>query len=217
MNLEKKLIVFINACVVLACVIVGVISYFIADAGFTKVLEFKADSDLKQIADAVDKEYPGAWVKKSDGLYKGNLKLTGNFDLVDHFGSLTGNAVTVLDGGTRVATTIKGSDGKRVVGSQADAHIQEAVLQRGEMYTGNVNVGGRDYMAVYKPLKDAGGSNIGMLYLGLPMEELTSLQSRFIYTMVGVVSVLVLIFAVLISVVAKKGVAPLKAVEKICR
>ena len=214
MGLEKKLIVFVNACMIVACVIVGAISYFIADAGFETALQSKADSDLKQMEDAIDRANPGAWVKKSDGLYKGKLKLTGNDELVDHFGQLTGNAVTVFDMGTRTATTAKDISGKRMVGTEADKGIQEAVLQRGELYTGMVVVGDSDYMAVYKPLTGEDGKIIGMLYMGLPAEELTSLQTKFIYTMVGVVLVMVVIFAVLISIAARKGVAPLKDVEK---
>lgn len=214
MGLEKKLIVFVNACMIVACVIVGAISYFIADTGFETALQSKADSDLKQMEDAIDRANPGAWVKKSDGLYKGELKLTGNDELVDHFGQLTGNAVTVFDMGTRTATTAKDISGKRMVGTEADKSIQEAVLQRGELYTGMVVVGDSDYMAVYKPLTGEGGKIIGMLYMGLPAEELTSLQTKFIYTMVGVVLVMVVIFAVLISFAARKGVAPLKEVEK---
>lgn len=214
MGLEKKLIVFVNACMIVACVIVGAISYFIADTGFETALQSKADSDLKQMEDAIDRENPGAWVKKSDGLYKGKMKLTGNDELVDHFGQLTGNAVTVFDMGTRTATTAKDISGKRMVGTEADKGIQEAVLQRGELYTGMVVVGDSDYMAVYKPLAGEDGKIIGMLYMGLPAEELTSLQTKFIYTMVGVVLVMVVIFAVLISFAARKGVAPLKEVEK---
>ena len=214
MGLEKKLIVFVNACMIVACVIVGAISYFIADTGFETALQSKADSDLKQMEDAIDRENPGAWVKKSDGLYKGKMKLTGNDELVDHFGQLTGNAVTVFDMGTRTATTAKDISGKRMVGTEADKGIQEAVLQRGELYTGMVVVGDSDYMAVYKPLTGEDGKIIGMLYMGLPAEELTSLQTKFIYTMVGVVLVMVVIFAVLISFAARKGVAPLKEVEK---
>ena len=214
MGLEKKLIVFVNACMIVACVIVGAISYFIADTGFETALQSKADSDLKQMEDAINRANPGAWVKKSDGLYKGELKLTGNDELVDHFGQLTGNAVTVFDMGTRTATTAKDISGKRMVGTEADKGIQEAVLQRGELYTGMVVVGDSDYMAVYKPLAGEDGKIIGMLYMGLPAEELTSLQTKFIYTMVGVVLVMVVIFAVLISFAARKGVAPLKEVEK---
>ena len=39
MGLEKKLIVFVNACMIVACVIVGAISYFIADTGFETALQ----------------------------------------------------------------------------------------------------------------------------------------------------------------------------------
>ena len=78
MNLQKKLIIFINGCIVAACLVLGIISYFIAGNGFEMALVQKADSDLRQMEEALDKEYPGDWLKKSDGLYKGTLRVNDN-------------------------------------------------------------------------------------------------------------------------------------------
>ena len=214
MNLQKKLIIFINGCIVAACLVLGIISYFIADNGFEMALVQKADSDLRQMEEALDKEYPGDWVKKSDGLYKGTLRVNDNDFQVDYYAKLTGNNVTFFDGATRVATSFKDNSGKRVTGTDASEAVQEAVLKKGETYTGMAEVDGKNYLAAYKPLKDANGEIVGMLYMGIPTASLAALQSRFVYTMVSAVAVMLLIFGVVISIVARKGVAPIRQVEE---
>lgn len=214
MNLQKKLIIFINGCIVAACLVLGIISYFIAGNGFEMALVQKADSDLRQMEEALDKEYPGDWLKKSDGLYKGTLRVNDNDFQVDYYAKLTGNNVTFFEGATRVATSFKDSNGNRMIGTEASEAVQEAVLNKGELYTGMAEVDGKNYLAAYKPLKDANGEIVGMLYMGIPTASLAALQSRFVYTMVGAVAVMLLIFGVVISMVARKGVAPIRQVEE---
>ena len=214
MNLQKKLIIFINGCIVAACLVLGIISYFIAGNGFEVALVQKADSDLRQMEEALDKEYPGDWLKKSDGLYKGTLRVNANEFQVDYYAKLTGNNVTFFEGATRVATSFKDSNGNRMIGTEASEAVQEAVLNKGELYTGMAEVDGKNYLAAYKPLKDANGEIVGMLYMGIPTASLAALQSRFVYTMVGAVAVMLLIFGVVISIAAKKGVAPIRKVEE---
>ena len=214
MNLQKKLIIFINGCIVAACLVLGIISYFIAGNGFEMALVQKADSDLRQMEEALDKEYPGDWLKKSDGLYKGTLRVNDNEFQVDYYAKLTGNNVTFFEGATRVATSFKDSNGNRMIGTEASEAVQEAVLNKGELYTGMAEVDGKNYLAAYKPLKDANVEIVGILYMGIPTESLEALQSQFVYTMVGVVVVMLLIFGVVISIAAKKGVAPIRKVEE---
>ena len=214
MNLQKKLIIFINGCIVAACLVLGIISYFIAGNGFEMALVQKADSDLRQMEEALNKEYPGDWLKKSDGLYKGTLRVNANEFQVDYYAKLTGNNVTFFEGATRVATSFKDSNGNRMIGTEASEAVQEAVLNKGELYTGMAEVDGKNYLAAYKPLKDANGEIVGMLYMGIPTASLAALQSRFVYTMVGAVAVMLLIFGVVISIAAKKGVAPIRKVEE---
>ena len=214
MNQQKKLIIFINVCIVAACLVLGIISYFIAGNGFEMALVQKADSDLRQMEEALDKEYPGDWLKKSDGLYKGTLRVNDNDFQVDYYAKLTGNNVTFFEGATRVATSFKASNGNRMIGTEASEAVQEAVLNKGELYTGMAEVDGKNYLAAYKQLKDANGEIVGMLYMGIPTASLAALQSRFVYTMVGAVAVMLLIFGVVISIVARKGVAPIRQVEE---
>lgn len=71
MGLMKKSILFINGCLLLACISIAVISYFSASAGFQVSLLNKADSDMKQAKELLDVKYPGAWRLEKGILYKG--------------------------------------------------------------------------------------------------------------------------------------------------
>ncbi|MBO5515034.1 MAG: hypothetical protein J5963_02920, partial [Schwartzia sp.] len=84
MKLKQKAMVGFNLFLVIACVLVGVVSYMNANEGFGVALEMKADGDLSQMEAIIDRAHPGPWAVKGDALYKGDAKIDGNFDLADH-------------------------------------------------------------------------------------------------------------------------------------
>ena len=211
MSLQKKLVILVNACVIIASLLLGVASFMVADHGFEVALIQKAESDVNQMRYAFNESHPGAWEKKADGLYKGNFKVNGDEVQVDHFAELSGNNVTFFEGATRVATSFKDASGKRIVGTSASEKVQEEVLKQGNTLTGMVAVEGKEYLAVYDPIKDANGQTIGMLYMGIPVETLDNLKTNFIYTMAGITVVMMIIFTLVSTFIAKKVVAPIVA------
>lgn len=75
----------------------------------------------------------------------------------------------------RVATSVRGADGKRAIGTFIPARQPDgtpnpvlATVLAGRRYTGRAYVVTGWYVAAYEPLKDAQGAVVGMLYLGLP-------------------------------------------------
>ena len=88
-------------------------------------------------------------------------------------------------------------------------------MKQGDFYTGMAEVAGKNYLAAYKPIKDANGNVVGMLYAGIPTEELDQLKSEFVYSLAGISIALLLVTGVLVALLAKRGVAPLKEVEKV--
>ena len=102
-----------------------------------------------------------------------------------------------------------------MVGTDASENVQEVVLKQGNLYTGMAEVAGKNYLAAYKPIKDANGNIVGMLYAGIPTEELDQLKSEFVYSLAGISIALLLVTGVLVALLANRGVAPLKEVEKV--
>ena len=97
---------------------------------------------------------------------------------LDWLKKLSGVNVTIFKGDTRVMTTIE-KDGKRAVGTKLQSpEILSAVLERGEIAFAHNNILGIDYNSAYWPVKDANGKNVGMWFVGMPMDELQKLEQQ---------------------------------------
>ncbi|MBG0565734.1 methyl-accepting chemotaxis protein [Actinoplanes sp. NEAU-A11] len=103
---------------------------------------------------------------------------------VDDAESLAGGAVTLFQRMNaagdllRVATTIRGKDGKRVIGTYIPATAADgkpnavaAAIKAGKTFRGVAQVVGTPYISIYDPIKDASGAVIGALYVGVPQSE----------------------------------------------
>ncbi|GAV24561.1 hypothetical protein ciss_04940 [Carboxydothermus islandicus] len=122
--------------------------------------------------------YPGAWQIKNGNLYKGNVQLNGNYEMVDYFSSLSGNTATIFQGDTRISTSVKNENGERAVGTKVDPKVAEAVLKQGRDYFGTADILGKKYVTAYRPIKDENGKIIGMIYTGIPLSSLDIIKKR---------------------------------------
>ncbi len=184
MKLQAKALLAFNLFLVIACVIIGVLGFFTADNGFGYALGTKASHDLQEIKALLDARYPGAWESKPDGLYKGSKRFNDDSALLDELGKLSGNNVTLFNKDTRIATTFVDSAGKRATGTKASEAIISTVLTQGNSFSGYAEVLGNRYLSAYEPLKNANGQVVGMLFMGIPTNNLDEIQSGFIRTIV---------------------------------
>ena len=182
MSLRTKTMIAFDALIVTVCVVMGVMNYLSAAAGFNMALQSKAASNVRAALELMDYQYPGDWEIKDGNLYKGEKQLDGADDVVDRLSSTTGGHVTIFKNDTRVATTVK-IDGQRSVGTKASDAIIEAVLNKGANYTGVANVVGEEYHSAYEPIKDRGGRVIGMVFVGLSVHELDGINHDFVLKM----------------------------------
>jgi two-component system NtrC family sensor kinase len=144
-------------------------------------------------------------------LYGGRL-LNFNHELVDHLHNLVFSeadfrgkprgTVTLFSRDVRVATNVQTSDGARAVGTRVSEVVRQAVLERGESYTGEALVVDAWYLSGYTPLRDLEGRTVGMVYVGLlraPYDEMrNSLLVRFLLpvALVGLLAVGAALFIV---------------------
>ncbi|MCX5647076.1 MAG: Cache 3/Cache 2 fusion domain-containing protein [Phycisphaerae bacterium] len=92
----------------------------------------------------------------------------------------------------RVCTNVQKKDGTRAIGTyiprtNADGTPNPviAAVLRGETYQGRASVVGRWYMAAYEPILDPSNKVVGMLYVGVPQESVTSLRAAIMAAKVG--------------------------------
>ena len=187
------------------CLVLTVLSYFSAVQGFSYALRMKAKSDAAQIAEILDKTYPGEWRLFNGNLYKGEKNLSLANDDMDFLGELSGNNITLFAMNRRIATTFFNDDCSRPIGTAASKEVTDMVLVRGKTYVGTADVLGHKYLCAYKPIKNAVGGVIGMLFVGIPNSTVNLIRISFIKNMVITIAVIAAICSVLISFVIVKA------------
>ncbi|WP_198780572.1 methyl-accepting chemotaxis protein [Shewanella putrefaciens] len=156
------------------------------------MLELQYDSLLqlaRRNADVFKEMYPGQFSKSDQSvsimgvnspiLMHEQENINASKSKVDRFANLTGGTATVFvrdgDDFMRVSTSLKKADGSRALGTYlGKTHPGYQILLGGNEYEGYAKLFGKDYMTVYRPVKDKQGQVIGILYIGF--EITNSLQ-----------------------------------------
>ncbi len=178
--------------------IAGVIMITQIQAGVESSAREKAQSDLSLSYSYIDAKYPGDWYIENGEMYKGTMKVTNNFDLVDEIGLLTNDTVTVYMGNTRTTTNIT-LDGERAIGTEASQAITDVVINGGGVYLGEAEVLGVTYQTAYRPIRNKYSEIIGMWYIGAPQDFIKStvtdaMKSLIIALLISLVIAVLVIF-----------------------
>ena len=127
-----------------------------------------------------DTAYEGDYHVESEGdvvcMMKGEHLLDGDFSIIDSIKAKTGVDITLFNQDTRVATTIRTSDGIRATGTKANDTVAEDVLKGGQPhFYSSTMVEGIRYFSYYEPIYASDGTCIGMIFLGKPSAEVERL------------------------------------------
>ena len=193
MGLKSKAIVAVNAIVIVACVLMGVIGYLRAEEGFARALQMKAAGDVQTLTEIVNNRYYGDWHLANGILFKGTQQIDGVNEIADFLSNICGGKVTIFNGDTRVATTVKYAAGNRQVGTKASEAVIDNVLTQGKFFVGKASVMGEDHYAAYQPLKDTSGKTIGMLFVGVSVHEMDDVIDNLILSIALAVVVIVIL------------------------
>ncbi|WP_206929118.1 methyl-accepting chemotaxis protein [Roseococcus thiosulfatophilus] len=109
----------------------------------------------------------GAWrLTEAGRLARGDVVLEGANDLVDMVRAATGARTAIFRGDEVVAGTGR-PDGSRLTGQRtATGPHRDTALGEGRVYRGPTRIEGAPHIAIYSPIRDAGGKVIGMLFVG---------------------------------------------------
>ncbi len=109
-----------------------------------------------------------------EGIYAmfiGDKKVNSDFSLVDKLHEMVGGTEGIFevvgDKMVMVSTTLKRADGTRDIGLSipSSSPIYQAIV-KGKSYQGKVNILGRGYLTLYRPLRDSSGNVVGAMYVG---------------------------------------------------
>ncbi len=136
-----------------------------------KLITSESNEELKNYssmgAQLVDTSYPGDWSLKDGKLYKGNMLLNENYDVIDQFTKNTEVLATLFVNDTRVSTNVVNEKGERQINTQASEQVIQTVLKEGKEYSGTAQILGKSAQTYYIPIKDVNGTVIGMWFVGI--------------------------------------------------
>ncbi|MGE7839237.1 methyl-accepting chemotaxis protein [Lysinibacillus sp. NPDC093712] len=185
-TIRKKMNLLILTCILLMITLIAVIDFFEAKKNFLESANAKLLSDLQLSYQYFDVKIPGEWDIKNNELYKGNVKIAGNFDIVDEIGNLAdGNFVTIFQHDTRINTTIV-ENGIRQVNTKAPKELTTAVLEQKKRFIGTTNVLGSMYQVATEPIFNSKGDIIGMWSTGTPSAPYINIATKYVLENVAI-------------------------------
>ncbi|MBE9604549.1 cache domain-containing protein [Acetobacteraceae bacterium H6797] len=124
------------------------------------------------VMEALLAERGTGWRLEHGTLFLGDQPVNGDAALVDRVKAIAGGVATIFAGDQRVATNVARPDGGRATGTRlAPGAAYDAVFQRGETFRGEAEILGAQHLTIYRPIRDAGGKVVGIIFVGQSTAE----------------------------------------------
>lgn len=208
LKLQYKMLIL----AIIPVLVMGIVGILISNTVVKNKLLDDAKQKLKATSNAVlaayDQNAGDYFVNATGDVWKGAYNVSLSTPFIDDIAAKTGIEVTFFYNDTRLVTSLKDADGKRILGSKAGDFLVENVLQDGnEVFTNRVLVDGTFYFGYYVPVHQNNSDEIiGMVFAGMPVKEIYA--SLNLITMFFTVAILViLVIAVIGCLLVSRGIA----------
>ncbi len=156
------------------------------------------------------KEYYEYDILNDNDLVDGFIRYDTNY--IDSMHS-TGVDLTLFKENIRFMTTIKDNNGKRIEGTPASDAVWRAVSSGKDYYSDSVKINGIDYHVYYMPIQYA-TKIYGMAFSGKPATQIQAAERSIFIAIASISTGLILFFAVVTMIIAKKVADPLREVAE---
>lgn len=208
LKLQYKMLIL----AIIPVLIMGIVAILISNTVVKNKLLDDAKQKLKATSNAVlaayDQNAGDYFVNATGDVWKGAYNVSLSTPFIDDIAAKTGIEITFFYNDTRLVTSLKDADGKRILGSKAGDFLVENVLQDGnEVFTNRVLVDDTFYFGYYVPVHQNNSDEIiGMVFAGMPVKEIYA--SLNLITMIFTVAILViLVIAVIGCLLVSRGIA----------
>jgi methyl-accepting chemotaxis protein len=195
LKLGTKAVVGAVVLIALNTALVVGAAYWSLTNGFADRAMRDIDLNLRTLALTFAEIYGDAKITVKDGAVS-RIELSRMPDFKDH--SIVDRAVSYVGGNAtlfvldeasnafvRRSTNVKKENGDRAVGTQLAAdHPAQEPLKRGAPYKGPATLFGKSFMTAYVPVVNPAGNVIGIVYVGIAMEQLDAMLSHTINSMI---------------------------------
>ena len=195
LKLGTKAVVAAVVLIALNTALVVGAAYWSLTNGFADRAMRDIDLNLRTLALTFAEIYGDAKITVKDGVVS-RIELPRMPEFKDH--SIVDRAVSYVGGNAtlfvldeasnqfvRRSTNVKKENGDRAVGTQLAAdHPAQELLKRGAPYKGPATLFGKSFMTAYLPVVNPAGKVIGIVYVGIAMEQLDVMLSHTINSMI---------------------------------
>ena len=130
------------------------------------------ERNLLLLTTLLDDQGRGWRLEGGNRLFLGGLALNDFNDLPDRIRTIGGGIATIFAGETRIATSVRRPDGTRAVGTVLGEGPARDAVRRGETYRGEAVILGRPHIAVYQPVRDEAGRQVGILSVAVDLSAI---------------------------------------------
>ncbi|HUN54374.1 MAG TPA: methyl-accepting chemotaxis protein, partial [Smithella sp.] len=184
-------------------------------------MEQNLSSEISIFREEVERNYGQMELQGAMLVDHNGVPLANRYEVVDwiskHFSSTATIFARSGNDFVRIVTTVKKNDGSRANGTNlgTDSKAYQDCIN-GRSYTGEANIFGKPYLAVYEPLLNSRGAVIGILYAGIPKDQVVQIITRLSQHSVFLISltILALILCIMttMGLVVSRSLHPLKKV-----
>ncbi|MBQ7934254.1 MAG: cache domain-containing protein, partial [Lachnospiraceae bacterium] len=222
---KGKIAYTLHAIYILPMLFLCLLIILIANNRIHHLMHKEVENSLKNVSGNIvrmlDMAYPGDYHIRGDlalSLFKGEQDLTLQSRLLDDIHSDTGLDITLFYQDTRILTTIKDKDGKRIIGTPAPEQVNRDVLTDGNAcFYENAIIYGETFFSYYTPLYNGDGSIAGMLFVGKSTRQITEDINRCIIPLVAAVIVAVTLITAFTVLFSRGFVADLHKIRTFLR
>ncbi len=157
-------------------------------------------------------------IKDSQGKLIGSL--VAGYDLskqsfVDHMKTVYNIEISIIEGETRVSSTIKDENGRSWAGSRLEnVEVVQRVGKNGESYETESVLLGTKYLNIYFPLKTELGKITGIISTFRSKEVIDRVMTTALRITISIILLIVIALCVLSGVIIYRMLRPLKTVRK---
>ncbi|MGE7093050.1 methyl-accepting chemotaxis protein [Lysinibacillus sp. NPDC048646] len=195
-TIRKKMTLLIFTCILLLTSLLVGINFYVAKNNLLESANTKLLSDIQLSYQYLDAKIPGEWKIVNNQLYKGDISMVENYEIVDKIGELTdGNAVSIFQNDTRISTNIVES-GERALHTKVSDEVASVVLGQKDRFIGSANVLGSMHQAAYDPILDSKGEVIGVWATAVPTAPYIKIATNSAYYDIAIsigIAILILI------------------------
>lgn len=204
----------------LPLIVSGIIMMLVTSYSMKSTIESEAKEDLSNVAATVlatyDFVYPGEYVAAlEDGkvvLYKGDVRISDDFTLVDRIKDAKALEISIFMMDTRLVTSLKDENGDRLVGSVAANRIISGVYDNASsQFYDNVSIANQLYYAYYEPIMSVDGTEcLGMVGVAKPAQSVEASIQKTIISNVVIMGLAIIVTGIFIVMFAHQIVLMIK-------